>query len=226
MLTVKSRLSAFDLHSHTIHSKDGLNKPRSLFTWMKRKGLRGMAITEHVTPSILRPIVKEDHFLLNACEFMSTDYGEIIGLFITEPIKNRTFAEIADDIKDQAALRVLPHPRDPLRKESALRKHLPEQMIVRHIDLVEGINSRCVVNRFNVWAQELAARTKKPVTAGSDAHSFLEMGHAKTWLQDIQNVDDIYQALQRGRTQITGHCSFPLWQIPTMIWQRARRIGH
>jgi len=192
---------------------------------MKRKGLRGMAITEHVNPSILRPIVKDNRFLLNACEHMSTDYGEIIGLFVTEPIKNRSFAEIADDIKDQGALRVLPHPTDPLRKESAMRKGLPERMMVRHIDLVEGINSRCMVNRFNVWAQQLAQRIEKPVTAGSDAHSFLEMGHARTWLQDIQDVDDIHRALRLGRTQITGHCSFYLWQMPTMIWQRARRIG-
>jgi hypothetical protein len=52
------------------------------------------------------------------------------------------------------------------------------------------------------------------------------MGHAKTWLQDIEDVEDIHKALRLGRTQITGHPSLFLWQLPTMIWQRARRIGH
>jgi hypothetical protein len=72
----------------------------------------------------------------------------------------------------------------------------------------------------------LARRTNKPMTAGSDAHSFLEIGHAKTWLQDVGDAEDIYKALKLGRTQITGHPSFFLWQIPTNAWQRARRIGH
>jgi len=155
---------------------------------------------------------------------MSTDYGEIIGLFVTEPIPKQSFAEIAENIRDQNAIAVLPHPRDLFRRESAVRRHLPESLIVRHIDLVEGINSRCAINLFNTWAKRLAKRLGKPMTAGSDAHSFLELGHAKTWFQDIETVDDVYEALRRGRTQITGHCSFVLWQAPTMIWQRARRL--
>ncbi|RDE14907.1 MAG: hypothetical protein C4K49_06835 [Candidatus Thorarchaeota archaeon] len=221
---MNDRLSAFDLHTHTIHSKDGLMNPKSVFKWMKRRELTGMAITEHKAPSFLRPVVHDGRFLINSCEFMSTDYGEIIGLFVTEPIPKQSFAEIAENIRDQNAIAVLPHPRDLFRRESAVRRHLPESLIVRHIDLVEGINSRCAINLFNTWAKRLAKRLGKPMTAGSDAHSFLELGHAKTWFQDIETVDDVYEALRRGRTQITGHCSFVLWQAPTMIWQRARRL--
>ncbi|MHA1248091.1 MAG: PHP-associated domain-containing protein [Candidatus Thorarchaeota archaeon] len=219
------RLSSFDLHTHTIHSKDGLTPPRTLFKIMRRQDLRGIAVTEHERASFLHPIVRDGRFLIPACEYKSTDYGEIIGLFVSEHIPNRSFVEIAEDLHDQNAITVLPHPEDPLRKHTAVRRGLPERLIVRHIDLVEGFNSRCILNIFNTRAQKLARRLGKPMTAGSDGHSFLEIGHARTWLLDIETVDDVYEELRAGRTWITGRPSFPLWQVPTMIWQRVRRLA-
>ena len=220
---MNSRLSAFDMHTHTSYSKDGFNDPKSLFKLMKRKGLRGMALTEHWAPSITNPITKNGRFLINSCEYKSSDHGEIIGLFVTEPIENRTFVEIAEDIHDQNALTVVPHPRDPLRKHTAIRRGLPTEYIRKHIDLVEGINSRCLLPIFNTWAMNLAERLGKPMTAGSDGHFAREVGHAKTWLQDIETVEDIYEELRKGRTQISGHCSFPYVHIPGFLWQRFRR---
>ncbi|MGY5876178.1 MAG: PHP domain-containing protein [Candidatus Thorarchaeota archaeon] len=216
-------LSAFDLHFHTLHSKDGLNNPRTLFKQMKRVGLTGIFLTEHWRPSILRTIQRDGRFLLPACEYKSNDYGEVIGLFIREPIENRSFEEIAEDIKDQNGLVLLPHPRDFLRKHTAVRRGLPDELISKHVDLIEGINSRCIVDYFNTRAQRLAHRLGKPVTAGSDAHSFLEIGHARTWLQNIESHEDIYEELRQGRTQISGHCSYPWVHIPSSIWQRLRK---
>ena len=220
---MSSRLSAFDLHTHTLYSRDGLNKPSTLFKMMTKKGLRGMALTEHWQPSILKPIIRNDRFLLNGCEYKSSDHGELIGLFISEPIKNRTFAEIAEDIHDQNALTILPHPKDPFRKQTATRKKLPENLISKHVDLIEGINSRCLLPIHNTQAQRLARRLGKPVTAGSDGHFSREVGHGRTWLQDIETADDIYEELRRGRTQITGHVCFFYVHIPGFIWQRLRK---
>ncbi len=220
------RLSAFDLHTHTLHSKDGLNDPKGLFKLMKKKNLRGLALTEHWRASTLKVIEKDDRFILPACEFKTTDYGEVIGLFLSDHIENRTFEEVADDVHAQGGLVVLPHPCDPLRKHTAIRKGLPENLMRKHVDLIEGINSRCIINLFNTWAQKLAKRLEKPVTAGSDGHSFLEVGNARTWLQDISCPEDIYTALKKGRTQITGHCSIFLYHIPTMLWQRLRKIAY
>ncbi|MFW9920525.1 MAG: PHP-associated domain-containing protein [Candidatus Thorarchaeota archaeon] len=223
---MENRLSAFDLHMHTLHSKDGLNNPRNLFKLMKKKGLRGLAPTEHWKASTLKVIERNDRFIIPACEFKTSDYGEVIGLFLNDNIENRSFEEIADDVHAQGGLLILPHPCDPLRKHTAIRRGLPEELIKKHIDLIEGINSRCIINLFNTRAQELAKYLGKPVTAGSDGHSFLEVGHAKTWLQDINSPDDIYQALKQGKTQITGYCSIFLYHIPTMIWQRVRKIAN
>ncbi len=217
--------SAFDLHTHTIHSKDGLTPPRTLFTLMKKHDLRGIAVTEHYRPSFTKPIIRGNRFLIPGCEYKSKDYGELIGLFVTEPVENRTFEEIAEDLHDQNAITILPHPRDPLRKHTAMRRGLPDSLIVKHVDLIEGFNSRCVIPIFNNWAQRLARRLGKPMTAGSDGHSFLEIGHGKTWLWDIETIDDIYEALKAGRTRITGVPSFPLWQVPTMLWQRVRKLA-
>ncbi|MFW9956332.1 MAG: PHP-associated domain-containing protein [Candidatus Thorarchaeota archaeon] len=223
---MSDRLSAFDFHMHTLHSKDGMNKPKDLFKLMKRKGLRGLAPTEHWKASTLKVIQRDGHFIIPACEFKCQDYGEIIGLFLNDDIENRTFEEIADDIHAQGGLAILPHPRDPLRKHTAIRRGLPDELITKHVDLIEGINSRCIFDIFNKKAQHLAKRLSKPLIAGSDGHSFLEVGNAKTWLQDIETSEDIYQALKAGRTQITGRSSFFLVHIPTAIWQRVRKIAY
>ncbi|MHA1850933.1 MAG: PHP-associated domain-containing protein [Candidatus Thorarchaeota archaeon] len=220
------RMSAFDLHMHTYHSKDGFQSPYNLFKVMKKKGLRGVAPTEHWRAATLKIIQRGGRFILPACEYKSNDYGEVIGLFVTDHIENRSFEEIAEDVHDQNGLVILPHPRDPLRKYTAVRRGLPDNVIVKHVDLIEGINSRCFIQLFNTRAQKLAKRLKKPMTAGSDGHSTLEMGHAKTWLQDIKTADDIYNELKAGRTQITGYPSIFFWHIPTMLWQRIRRIAY
>jgi predicted metal-dependent phosphoesterase TrpH len=211
---------------HTLHSKDGLQNPHTLFKLMKKKGLRGLAPTEHWRAPTLKMIERDGRFIIPACEYKTTDYGEVIGLFVTEHIENRSFQEIAEDIHDCSGLVVLPHPRDPLRKYTAIRCGLPDDIIEKHVDLIEGINSRCIIDLFNKNAQKLAKRLKKPMTAGSDGHTFLEMGHAKTWLQDIETSDDIYEELKRGHTQITGYPSFFMLHIPTMLWQRIRRIAY
>jgi predicted metal-dependent phosphoesterase TrpH len=211
---------------HTIHSKDGLQDPYSLFKMMKKKGLRGVAPTEHWRASTLKIIQRDGRFIIPACEYKTKDYGEVIGLFVSEHIENRTFAEIADDVHDNNGLVVLPHPRDPLRKYTAIRKGLPDKLIKKHVDLIEGINSRCIIDYFNKRAQKLAKRLNKPMTAGSDGHSSWEMGHAKTWLQDIETADDIYDELKKGRTQITGWPSFFMLHIPTMLWQRVRKVAY
>ena len=211
---------------HTTHSKDGLTKPATLFKHMRRLGLKGVAPTEHYRASTLKVVEKDGHFIIPACEYKSNDYGELIGLFITEHIENRSFVEIATDVHDQNGLTILPHPMDPLRKHTAIRKGLPEELILKHVDLIEGINSRCIINLFNTWAQKLAKRLGKPMTAGSDSHSPFELGRARTWLQGIETADDIYEELSKGRTQITGYCSFPLVHIPSSIWERLRKIAY
>ncbi|TFG34552.1 hypothetical protein EU527_02745 [Candidatus Thorarchaeota archaeon] len=219
-------LSAFDLHMHTYHSKDGFQSPYSLFKMMRKKGLRGVAPTEHYRAATLRVIQRDDRFIIPACEYKSTDFGELIGLFVSEHVENRTFVEIAEDVHAMNGLTILPHPRDPLRKHSAIRRGLPDEIIRKHVDLIEGINSRCIIQIFNAKAQALARRLEKPMTAGSDGHSFLEMGHAKTWLQDIETADDIFDELKQGRTQISGYPSLFIVHFPTMLWQRIRRIAY
>jgi predicted metal-dependent phosphoesterase TrpH len=211
---------------HTYHSKDGFQSPYNLFKMMRKKNLRGVAPTEHYRAATLKVIQKDDRFIMPACEYKSSDYGELIGLFITEHVRNRSFVEIAEDVHAMNGLTILPHPMDPLRKYTATRQGLPESLIIKHIDLIEGINSRCITNLFNKRAQAMAKRLGKPMTAGSDGHSFLEMGHARTWLQNIENADDIYAELRTGRTQITGYPSIFLVHIPTMLWQRIRRISY
>ena len=219
-------MAAFDLHMHTIHSKDGLTNPKDLFKIMKQHGLRGLAPTEHYRAATLRVIERDDRFILPACEYKSTDYGEIIGLFVSEHVENRSFAEIAEDVHNQNGLTILPHPRDPLRKHAAVRRGLPDYLIEKHIDLIEGINSRCIIPLFNQRAQELAERLGKPMTAGSDGHSWLEIGSAKTWLQDIESAEDIYEELRRGRTQISGWPTLFFMHFPTMLWQRMRKLAY
>lgn len=47
---------------------------------------------------------------------ISTERGEVIGLFLSEEIISRNFLEVIDLIKEQGGIVVLPHPFDELRE--------------------------------------------------------------------------------------------------------------
>jgi len=163
----------FDLHIHSKYSYDSLLSPERIIKVAKRKGLHGVAITDHNTIKggieALKINEDEDFQVIVGAE-IRTEYGDIIGLFLEDKIATNKFEEVIEEIKSQGGLSVLAHP---------YRQYKFPEEIIDKVDLVEVFNARSK-KRDNRRALHLAAKYNKPVIAGSDAHLPFEIGRGST----------------------------------------------
>jgi predicted metal-dependent phosphoesterase TrpH len=185
----------YDLHVHSKYSRDSILSPEKIISVAKRKKLDGVAVTDHNTIrgglAAFKLNKSRDFEVIVGAE-IKTEYDDIIGLFLNEEIKTRTFAGVVDEIHDQGGLCVLAHPYR--------RYDFPEKL-VEHVDLVEGFNARSP-NDENNRAFAFAQVFKKPMTAGSDAHLSCEIGRGRTYVDS-----DAKKSLQKGTTNIRGDIS-------------------
>lgn len=172
-----------DLHIHSKYSFDSLLSPKTILKVAKKKGLTGIAVTDHNTIRgglEVRKINKDQDFTVIVGSEIHTEIGDIIGLYINEEITARTSVEVLEEIKDQGGFAVLPHP---------FRGHKLNQYILEQSDAIEVFNGRSTPEE-NARALKLAQRYNKPFTAGSDAHFAAEIGYARMII-NIHSPKDI-----------------------------------
>jgi len=162
-----------DFHIHTKHSYDSFMKPRKVVEIARRRGLDGIAVTDHETimgGAEASKLAKETGiFVIIGCE-VATEIGDVVGLFLEKEIESRRSEEVLKEIREQGGLSVLPHP---------LRGHKYPGGFPAMVDVIETHNSRS--NRSqNQGAAELAKQYRKPFVAGSDAHLYSEIGLSTT----------------------------------------------
>lgn len=182
-----------DLHVHSRYSKDSRTKPETILREARKKGLDGVAVTDHNT---IRGAVEAkkcknygDVEVIIGSE-IGTEFGDIIGLFLDEEVASRRFLDAVGEIKGQGGIVVLAH---PYRKNIAFPAEL-----LGYVDMIEGFNARSPAV-LNVKAQALAALHHKPMTAGSDAHLPFEIGGGQTIVDG-----DSRQSLLSGKTGLAG----------------------
>ena len=188
----------FDLHIHSIYSKDAILKPEKIIKIAKKKGLSGVAVTDHDTikGALKTKSATSDNFMVIVGAEVQTDKGEIIGLFLNEEIKSREFDEVIEEIKDQDGITVLPH---PYRNKQCDPKDLLDM-----VDVVEGLNAR-TSKELNYKAQTLARNFGLPIIAGSDAHTPFEIGRVQTIIQGSEVIfDGVKDKLLSGEVIING----------------------
>jgi predicted metal-dependent phosphoesterase TrpH len=166
----------YDFHSHTKYSKDGILEPRRLVEVAIKRGLSGLAVTDHNT---IRGGVEAKKFETNDFEVVvgseiKTNRGEIIGIFLNEEIMPGDFLQVLDKIKSQGGISIVPHPFDSLRKSA----FFPEDADAKHFKFIEGFNARCMFGKYNSLAFEYAKKHDMKAVGGSDAHFANEVGRA------------------------------------------------
>lgn len=165
------------MHVHSKYSlKCGTLEPEDIIKHAVKKGLNGIAVTDHNTIKGGLEAKKHETELFKVivgCE-LNTTHGEIIGLFLTEEIKSKEINEAIEEIHSQGGLVIIPHPFDKFRKSSIGDL----DGYVKKIDAIEAFNARCILDNSNKEALEYAKKHKIPVTAGSDAHYASEIGLA------------------------------------------------
>jgi len=192
-----------DCHCHTIYSKhwfwgfDSLNTPLEVVKAAMKKGLNGLAITDHnkVKGSLIaRKISKRfKNFIIITGSEIQTNSGDFLALGVKEDIpKNLSIEETIEKIHDLGGIGVAPHPFG----RYLLRKCVENNG--RRADAIEVFNAS-LTNSQNSKALQLALKFSKPVTAGSDAHSIREIGNA-----GIIFDDDPIEEILKGKTKIFG----------------------
>ncbi len=183
----------FDLHMHTKYSKDCKTDLEEIIKAAKKSGLDGIAVTDHDTIKggvETKKIARGGLEVIVGAEIMTTK-REVIGYFISEEIKSTDFFEVIDEIKSQGGVSCIPHPFDYLRITSSMR---PTKEILKTVDRVEVLNSKCVLSSFNRAARKAAMESGLGISAGSDAHTPFEIGNAGVIMDsadDLRNKKDL-----------------------------------
>lgn len=173
-----------DLHIHTNSSYDSVMSLEKVVAGAQRKRINVIAITDHDVINDCKVLdnvaMASGIHIVCGVEISTKDAGDILGLFVRRPLcSHGTALETIEAIHSQDGIAVLAHP-------FKRRKSIPPD-IIRQVDALEGINSRCDWSR-NLRAIELARRYNKPMLASSDAHFGFEIGRAVTYLK-VRDAD-------------------------------------
>ena len=191
-----------DLHVHTRHSHDSAAPVASVIRRCRDMGLGLVAITDHNNIRGGLEGREAADFPVVVGEEIKSSRGDIIGLFLEEPVPARlTPLETVKRVKEQGGLGGVPHPIDRVRPSAIGRQALLE--ILPWVDFIEGFNAHTSFSIDNRRSAEFASSNSLPVVASSDSHSSLEVGRTYTEVQ-AQHLDGTPEGLMRAIQ--TGTC--------------------
>jgi len=190
--------AAYDLHVHSRYSKDSSLAPKAIIEAAKRRGLAGIAVTDHLSVKggiEVRRAAPTDLIVIVGYE-TRIQKQDVLCLFVEEEAKADSMAELHDKIRESGGITVLAHPYRLFTVGRAWAD----------VDAIEVLNARISSDR-NKRALELAEKLHVPKVAGSDAHMASEIGRAYTIVKQGQNPKE---AILGGLTEPGGSES-PLW---------------
>ncbi|MEM2930695.1 MAG: PHP domain-containing protein [Thermoproteota archaeon] len=203
------KIGRFDLHIHTFFSRDSLLDPRLLPKAAACRGLAGLAVTDHDSFGAHRKVESNSLIIVPGME-IRTRAGDIIALFIEEPVRSREPLEVSDMVRAQDGVLIAAHPFGFPRLGGSIGER-----VLMLLDGVEVVNARNVFQRQNERALELARRLRKAETGGSDAHTLYEVGRAYT-LADASSLEELRLAIKNRMTRGAGGLSLPLVHVASL----------
>jgi hypothetical protein len=187
-----------DLHVHTSHSKDCAVPVEAVLATAREVGLGAIAIADHNTISgaLEAAEMVGDGLIVIVAEEVMTQSGEVIGLFLDEPIpKGVTFEEALSLIREQGGLVYIPHPFDRLRTTPSYRVMVDN---LHRIDVIETYNARNYLASFNLNAERFAAKYNLAAGAGSDSHVLPGLGTAMLRMPRFRGPEEFMAALREA----------------------------
>ena len=212
-----------DLHVHTKYSFDCSISLEPIIDRCVKLGIDCLAVADHGTITGALEMKARAPFQVIVAEEILTPVGEIMGLFLTEGIPSGLdVEETIKRIKDQGGLVALPHPFDRLRGINHRGRDEIERL-VGEIDVVEVFNSRSLpLGRADRQAALFAERHGLLRSAGSDAHTLREIGHAYVELPQFANTEQFRQSLSQGR--VFGRHTCPMVHFRSMWNTLTKRL--
>ena len=210
-----------DLHVHTVYSIDCVTPLEQIIAHCIEIGINCIAIADHNTIAGALRLKEMAPFTVIVAEEILTPAGEIMGMFLSEEVPSKLSPEeTIARIKAQNGLVCIPHPDDRLRS-SALKKQVMES-IMPQVDIIEVFNSRSLFLSNSAKAWSLTHNHGKFASAGSDAHTLSEIGHAYVEMPEFNTKDDFLESLAQGR--IFGCKSNPLAHLASTWAKLEKRL--
>jgi len=199
-----------DLHVHTHYSKDATTTLKELIQYAKKKGLDGVAVTDHDTTRGALRLAKQKRLLIIPSVEVSSLHGHVLALNVTKPITRRlSLPETVEKIRQSGGIAVIAHPGVVLKTGLGLK--IPS---TSNIDAVEVINASAFPFFLSTYlSRRMAQRLRLPQTAGSDAHHPREIGKAYTIVDSDSNPSDVIEAIRKGKTVPSGKPISWVWRL-------------
>jgi predicted metal-dependent phosphoesterase TrpH len=212
-----------DLHMHTRYSFDCTTSPETIVKRCQRLGVNCIAVADHGTIEGALRVKGIAPFRVIVAEEILTPLGEIMGMFLTEAIPSSIPVDEAfRRIKAQNGLVCLPHPFDHMRGIndrgfSQIMELLPQ------IDVIEVFNSRAMrLGNSNAKALAFAAEHRLLKSAGSDAHTAREIGHAYVEMPEFDDANGFRQSLAQGH--VFGRHTCPMIHVVSTFGTLKKKI--
>lgn len=206
---------AFDLHLHTHYSADACGSPEAMIEAAKKRGLSGIAVTDHNTCDAIdylksQGLMREDGlpvdgFLIIPGVEVSTADGHLLCLGVSLPsMKGAPALEVNAAVKERGGICIAPHPYDSFR--AGIREAILDQL---DLAALETFNAAVTLRVFNKKAADYATRRGLAGTAASDAHHASAAGISST-AYDLQklSVAALLEAIPRGGERHENYLSF------------------
>ncbi len=188
-----------DLHIHSQYSDDGQGSPKNIIKLLQKKGLHGMAITDHntVEGSLKALKVAPKDFIVIPGVEISTKDGHIIALNVKEDIARNLSIEVTiDKIIDLGGLAIVPH---LFRNMSGIKKEKLKKIHTK-IPALEVYNS-CSLPKTNIKTAKIAKDLNLGGTGGSDSHDLLYVGYAYTTVDTTDmDINTILSEIYKKKT--------------------------
>ncbi len=188
-----------DLHIHSKYSDDAVGSPKDIIKSVKKKGLDGIAITDHNNISgglEALKIAPKDFIVIPGIE-ISTKDGHLIALNVKKNIpKGLSVEDTVEKIVDLGGTPIVPH---LFRNMSGIKEEKLKN-IYKNISSIEVFNS-CSVNKSNYKSANTAKKYNLGGTGGSDSHVPEYCGLGYTIIKDGgATADNILTQIEKKKT--------------------------
>jgi predicted metal-dependent phosphoesterase TrpH len=205
-----------DMHVHTtIGSPDSNLSPPRLLEATRELGLDGLVIAEHNDPwteEQLESFRQESGIFVCSGREWETNLGHIIVLGLRSDAREiKGVKELRRLVLADGGFMIIAHPfrfyPGPSNRlftrqydgSSLAASELAHHPAFEVVDAIEVLNYACT-QKENQLAQEAAQMLGKPGVAGSDAHTYTELGRCVTIFQrTVRSEEELIEELRAGR---------------------------
>jgi predicted metal-dependent phosphoesterase TrpH len=188
-----------DLHIHSQYSGDGNGTPKEIIKVLQKRGLQGMAITDHNTikGSLKALEIAPKNFIVIPGVEISTLEGHIVALGVKKNIKRElSIEETVEKIIDLGGIPLVVH---LFRNMSGIKKNNLEK-IHNKLTTIEVFNS-CSVPKTNLKIAKVAKEFNLGGTGGSDSHEpeYVGLGYTLVDTTDYSK-DSVLSQINKKKT--------------------------